>query len=224
MQTTLIDLSFGQGAPAPHTGVHCRRMTAEASPPPITCLLRDWGEGRPGADEALLSRVYDELRRLARGRLRHERSDHTLQPTALVHEAWARLVGHEQLDWHSRAHFFGIAARLMRQILIDHARARAAARRQGGLRIELTEQPGDGAGGEPLLEVLAVHEALERLAAFDDRRARVLELRFFAGLDRKEIAEVLDITERTVKRDLVVAQAWLRRELAHQAPPGDDGT
>ena len=190
--------------------------------PPITNLLRDWGQGRPGADEALLSRVYDELRRLARGRLRHERADHTLQPTALVHEAWTRLVGHEKPCWQSRAHFFGIAARLMRQILIDHARAREAAHRQGGLRIELTEEVGEPGGAgerEPLVEVVAVHEALERLAAFDERRARVLELRFFAGLDRQEIADVLGITERTVKRDLVVAQAWLRRELFHQALP-----
>jgi RNA polymerase sigma-70 factor (ECF subfamily) len=189
---------------------------------PITTLLREWGKGQPGSDEELLARVYDELRRVAKGQLRHERGDHTLQPTALVHEAWARLVGREQPDWQSRAHFFGIAARLMRQILIDHARARAAARRQGGLRIDLTESLPDAGGAnepEPVVDVIAVHDALERLAAFDDRRARVLELRFFAGLDRKEIAEVLGISERMVKRDLVVAQAWLRRELAQQAAP-----
>lgn len=216
-----IDPDRGCPAPAIWCRVDAEVMKPDASAP-ITDLLRNWGQGRPGSDEALLSRVYDELRRLAKGRLRHERADHTLQPTALVHEAWARLVGHEKLDWQSRAHFFGIAARLMRQILIDHARARAAARRQGGLRIDLTDElgGGDGAGArEPFVEVLAVHEALERLAAFDERRARVLELRFFAGLDRQEIAEVLGITERTVKRDLVVAQAWLRRELAQQPPP-----
>jgi RNA polymerase sigma factor (TIGR02999 family) len=194
-------------------------------PAPITLLLRDWEQGRPGAEQALLVRVYDELRRLAKGRLRQERADHTLQPTALVHEVWARLVGHEDLGWQSRAHFFGIAARLMRQILIDHARARATARR-GGLRIDLThtEDPADSAGGDPLVDVLAVHEALERLAGFDERRARVLELRFFAGLDRKEIAELLGITERTVKRDLVLAQAWLRRELAQPGLSGSDAT
>jgi RNA polymerase sigma factor (TIGR02999 family) len=188
-------------------------MGSGALAAPITTLLRDWGQGRPGAEEALLTRVYDELRRLAKGRLRHERSDHTLQPTALVHEAWARLAKHEPLDWQSRAHFFGIAARLMRQILIDHARARMAARRQAGVRIELSEGPGP-AEREQLVDVIAVHEALERLAAFDERRARVLELRFFAGLERREIAEVLGITERMVKRDLVVAQAWLQRELS----------
>lgn len=199
-------------------------MKPDALAAPITILLQGWRRGQPGAEEALLARVYDELRRLAKGRLQRERADHTLQPTALVHEAWARLVGHEDLDWQSRAHFFGIAARLMRQILIDHARSRAAARRQGGLRIELRDEQGgtpEGEGSEPFVEVLAVHEALERLAAFDERRARVLELRFFAGLERKEIAETLGITERTVKRDLVVAQAWLRRELEQRAPADD---
>jgi RNA polymerase sigma-70 factor (ECF subfamily) len=191
-------------------------MSSQPPPASITAMLRNWRDGRPGAEESLFSQVYDELRRLAGGRLRHERAEHTLQPTALVHEAWLRLAGHEELDWQSRAHFFGIAGRLMRQILIDHARARLAARRQGGLRVDLTTS---GAADEPLarepiVEVLAVHEALERLAAFDERRARVLELRFFAGLERKEIAEALGISERMVKRDIVVAQAWLRRELA----------
>lgn len=202
------------------------RMKPDAAPAPITILLQEWRRGQPGSEEALLARVYDELRRLAKGRLQHERADHTLQPTALVHEAWARLAGHEDLDWQSRAHFFGIAARLMRQVLIDYARGRAAARRQGGVRIEFSDDLGEAGaaeGREPLVDVLAVHEALERLAAFDERRARVLELRFFAGLDRKEIAESLGITERTVKRDLVVAQAWLKRELAQPAPTDGHG-
>lgn len=188
----------------------------------ITALLRSWRDGQPGARESLLEQVYEELRRLAGGKLRHERPEHTLQPTALVHEAWLRLAGDDAIEWQSRAHFFGIAARLMRQILIDHARARLAARRQGGLRVELATNAGPADDGQPsdaIVDVLAIHEALERLAAFDDRRARVLELRFFAGLERKEIAEALGISERMVKRDLVLAQAWLRRELA--LPPAD---
>lgn len=185
-------------------------------------LLQEWRGGRPGAEKALFAQVYDELRRLAGGKLRGERAEHTLQPTALVHEAWLRLGGGEGLDWQGRAHFFGIAARLMRQILIDHARARGAQRRDGGVQVELTE--GAAEVGSSVVEVLAVHEALERLATFDERRARVLELRFFAGLERQEIAEVLGISERMVKRDIVVAQAWLRRELAGSAGvPGDDG-
>lgn len=190
-----------------------RHVAPGAPPPSITVLLRDWRERRPGAEASLMARVYEELRRLAGGKLRQERALHTLQPTALVHEAWLRLAGAESVDWQGRAHFFGIAARLMRQVLIDHARARLAARRQGGLRVELTavdEVP----GASPDADVLAVHEALERLQGFDERRARVLELRFFAGLERREIAEALGISERMVKRDLVLAQAWLRRELA----------
>lgn len=201
-------------------------MASEAPPTSITALLRNWRDGRPGAEESLFAFVYEELRRLASGRLRHERPEHTLQPTALVHEAWLRLAGNEEVEWQSRAHFFGIAARLMRQILIDHARARLAARRQGGLRVDLTGNAGavDEAAKDPaIVDVLAIHEALERLAAFDDRRARVLELRFFAGLERKEIAEALGISERMVKRDLVLAQAWLRRELALAPAEPDEG-
>lgn len=194
------------------------------APSSITSLLRSWRDGAPGAEESLFSQVYEELRRLAGGKLRHERSEHTLQPTALVHEAWLRLAGNDAIEWQSRAHFFGIAARLMRQILIDHARARLADRRQGGLRVDLTTGgPADDAlSNQAIVDVLAIHEALERLAAFDERRARVLELRFFAGLERREIAEALGISERMVKRDLVLAQAWLRRELALAPAPTDE--
>lgn len=194
-------------------------MTSEA-PRSITGLLRDWRDGQAGAEKSLLAQVYDELRRLAGGRLRRERAEHTLQPTALVHEAWMRLAGAEEVEWQSRAHFFGIAARLMRQILIDHARARLADRRQGGLRVELTGAIDEAPADPAYVDVLAIHEALERLALFDERRARVLELRFFGGLERREIAEAIGITERMVKRDIVLAQAWLRRELAL---PGDGG-
>lgn len=188
-------------------------MTSGAPPSSITALLRRWRDGHPDAEASLFAHVYDELRRLAGGRLRHERTDHTLQPTALVHEAWLRLAGAEPIDWQSRAHFYGIAARLMRQILIDRARARLADRRQGGVRIDLTGAVDEAAVDHALVDVLAVHDALERLAAVDERRARVLELRHFGGLERQEIAEALGITERMVKRDLVLAQTWLRREL-----------
>jgi RNA polymerase sigma factor (TIGR02999 family) len=163
--------------------------------------------------------VFAELRKLAGGRLRGERAGHTLQPTALVHEVWLRMAGQEGLDWQGRAHFFGIAARLMRQVLIDHARARGAQRRDAGLRVDLTaaEAVGDGTEAAMAAEVLELHALLERLAEFDERRARVVELRFFGGLERREIAHVLGVTERVVKRDLIVAQAWLRRELAGEA-------
>lgn len=185
---------------------------------PVTQLLSDWRAGRAGAEEALFAEVFAELRKLADGRLRGERAGHTLQPTALVHEVWLRMAGSEGLDWQDRAHFFGIAARLMRQVLIDHARARGAQRRDAGVRVDMTAalEVGDEAAAMAA-EVLELHALLERLAEFDERRAKVVELRFFGGLERREIALVLGVTERMVKRDLVVAQAWLRRELAGDA-------
>ena len=183
----------------------------------ITVLLGEWKQGRPGAEARLFALLTDELRRLAGSHLRREREGHTLQPTALVNEAWLRLAQQETPDFENRAHFFGVAARLMRQILVDHARARGAQRRDGGMRVDFSGAL-DVAAAEPAPDrLLELHDALERLAAFDDRRARVLELRYFGGLSREEIATALGVTERVVKRDLVVAQAWLRRELAATA-------
>lgn len=194
-------------------------MTSGAPQAPIASLLREWGEGRSSADEVLLARVQEELRRLARSQVRGDRQELALRPIALVRDAWSRLVGDEPVELRSRARFFGIAARVMRQILIDYART--GPRRLASLQIELGD-PAPG-GEEPVADVLAVHEALERLTVFDERRARVLELRCFAGLDRDEIAEVLGIAERVVQRDLVVARAWLRRELAQEPRPRSSG-
>ena len=183
----------------------------------ITILLARWREGRPGAEGELFSRVTDELRRLAGSHLRREREGHTLQPTALVNEAWIRLAQQATPDLTSRAHFFGIATRLMRQILVDHARAKNAQQRDGGMRVDFSPAA-DVTGERGPEQRLELDAALERLAKFDERRARALELRYFGGLNRDEIAEVLGVTERIVKRDLEVAHAWLRRELAGEAP------
>ncbi len=181
----------------------------------ITVLLGEWRAGQRDAEARLFALITDELRRLAGSHLRREREGHTLQPTALVNEAWMRLAQQETPDFENRAHFFGVAARLMRQILVDHARARGARRRDAGLRVDFTGALDVTADeGKAPERVLALHDALEKLAAFDDRRAKVLELRYFGGLSRDEIATALGVTERIVKRDLVVAQAWLKRELA----------
>jgi RNA polymerase sigma-70 factor, ECF subfamily len=176
----------------------------------VTQLLADVQTGQPDAAGQLMPLVYEELRQLARRQMRHERSDHTLQGTALVHEAYFRLVHQRERTWQNRTHFIRIAAQVMRRLLIDHARARRAAKREGELqRVPLEE---------PLLltaeqsdELLALDEALERLAQFDARQSRVVELRFFGGLTVEETAEALGIAPKTVKRDWSVARAWLYR-------------
>lgn len=179
----------------------------------VTGLLRRWSEGDSDALASLIPMVYDELRRLAAHYLRIERPDHTLQPTALVHEAYLRLVGQTSMAWQNRAHFFGIAARTMRRILVEHARRRNAAKRDGGaLRV------GDGiegfvasAGRDP--EILALDEALTRLEGLDSQQAHIVELRFFGGLSVEETAEVAGVSTATVKRKWRTARAWLRQEL-----------
>jgi RNA polymerase sigma factor (TIGR02999 family) len=185
----------------------------------VTRLLQDWQAGDGAAQQELFNIVERELKSLAGARLRGERRDHTLQPTALVNEVWLRMVGQEMPAWAARAQFFAVVARLMRQTLVDHARARMAQRRQAGVRVFVTGAMDAVAADDPLdrnVELIALHDALDRLVAFDERRARVLELRYFGGLERGEIAEVLGVTERTVKRDLVIACAWLKRELAER--------
>ena len=178
----------------------------------VTRLLQEWGGGDRGALDRLIPFVYEELRRQAARHLRRERSGHTLQTTALVHEAYLRLVDQKGARWQNRAHFYAIAAQLMRRILVDHARKRRAAKRGGSdLRVTLN-QASDPAGG-PEVDVLAVDEALTRLAALDPQQSRVVELRFFSGLTVEETAEVLGISPRTVKRDWNVAKAWLHREI-----------
>ncbi|MDP2342826.1 MAG: sigma-70 family RNA polymerase sigma factor [Deltaproteobacteria bacterium] len=174
----------------------------------ITALLQ-----RGGDDEELLSVVYGELHRLAAGLMRGERAGHTLQPTVLVHEAWFRLVGQRDVDWQGRGHFFAIAARLMRRILVDHARARRRQKRGGdAVRISLDDDlPLSVDKGA---DVLAVHDALELLATIDERQAKIVELRFFRGLSVDEVAAVLSLSKRTIEADWTMAKAWLRRELS----------
>ena len=179
----------------------------------VTRLLLDWSHGDRAALDQLMPMVYQELRKLASSYLRSERPDHTLQPTALIHEAYLRMVGSDMPEWQSRAHFFGVAARLMRQILVEHARTRHAAKRGGEQhKISLDDAPEVFAQSDAA-ELLALDHALTKLAAFDDRRSRVLEMRVFGGMSVEETAHALGISERTIKREMRLAQAWIRHEL-----------
>lgn len=179
--------------------------------PDVTRLLVQWTDGDPRALDALLPLVYDELRRLARSYLQRERSDHTLQSTALVHEAYLRLVG-QNVSWQNRAHFFGIAAQMMRRILVDHARGRNSAKRgEGVCKVTLDEEVAGAA--QRNLDVIALDEALTNLARLDPQQSRIVELRFFAGLSIEATSEVLKISPATVKRDWAMAKAWLFREM-----------
>ena len=178
----------------------------------ITQLLVAWSGGRREALDDLLPLVYDELRRLAARYLRHEPLDHTLQPTALVHEAYMRLVDQRRVRWRNRAHFYGVAAQMMRRILVDHARAHKAEKRGAGWeRVPLIED--EMPGGTGAVDVLALDEALERLAALDPQQERIVELRYFGGLTIDEVAEVVGLSAATVVREWTIAKAWLRSEL-----------
>jgi RNA polymerase sigma-70 factor (ECF subfamily) len=181
----------------------------------VTALLKAMNRGDTTASEKLLPLVYGELHRLAKSYMRRERSDHTLQPTALINEAYLRLA-HDSTDWQSRAHFIGIAANVMRRVLIDHARSHNAGIRGGGLqKLELDEDL--IASEDKSLELLALDEALARLEKENPRRAKVVELRYFAGLSIEEIAHILGIAPRSVKRDWAVARAWLFKEIHNSA-------
>jgi RNA polymerase sigma factor (TIGR02999 family) len=183
------------------------------TPPDVTGLLRAWNEGEPGALDALMPIVYAELHRLARSTLRTERPDHTLQATALVNEAYVRLVGQTRMRWQNRAQFFGTAAQFMRRILVDHARDRLAAKRgAGATRVELDEAL--LSTSERGIDLLALDAALERLEQLDPRQSQLVVLRFFGGLTIEEAAAVLEISPATAKREWVTARIWLRRELA----------
>lgn len=184
----------------------------------ITQLLLQWRTGDERALDELMPRIYDELHRLAQIRMRDERADHTLQPTALVHEAYARMVDLE-VSWRDRAHFLSMAARTMRRILIEHARARNAEKRgRGTLFVSLEEARGAPLG--PPSELLDLDQALKRFSQLEERAGRVLELHYFGGLRYREIAEVVGISTATAERDLRLARAWLRRELdPREAPP-----
>jgi RNA polymerase sigma-70 factor (ECF subfamily) len=181
-------------------------------PSSLTQLLRDVKDGDKQAVDQLVPVAYAELRRLADSYLRRERSDHTLQPTALVHEAYMRLVGQDQPDYRNRAHFFGVAAQLMRQILVDHARMRNAGKRGGGeakLGLEAVAQSSDSRPDA----FLDLDRALSKLEERDPRKARVIEMRFFGGLTAEESAKLMDVSVETIRRDLRLGQAWLQREL-----------
>jgi RNA polymerase sigma factor (TIGR02999 family) len=179
----------------------------------VTRLLLDWGKGDKTALDELMPLVYHELRQLASSYLKKEKPGHTLQPTALIHEAYLRLVDQNTPQWESRTHFYAVAARLMRQILVDHARTRIAAKRGGGQpKVSLDDAPGVAVRDEAE-ELLALDEALQKLAAFDERKARVIEMRSFAGMSVEETARALGVSEPTVKRETRLAQSWLRSEL-----------
>ena len=194
-----------------------RSNSSAASASDVTRLLIDWGAGERDVGEQLLSAVYTELHRLAARAMRRESDEVTLQATALVHEAYLRLIDQSRVEWRNRAHFFGVAAQLMRRILVDHARRRRARKRGDGVRpLALDDRdaaPAASTEREPI-DVLVLNDALERLAELDERQARIVELRYFAGLNIEDTAEALRISPATVKREWAVARAWLRRELA----------
>ena len=182
----------------------------------VTALLQAWGRGDASALDALLPAVYGELHRQAEGYMRGQSPGHTLQATALVHEAYLRLVDQTKVDWRSRAHFFGVAAKAMRSILIDHARARRAAKRGAGAEPVTLETFRDVPDTTPPVDVLDLDEALQRLAELDPGKAHLVELRYFGGLSIEEAAEALEVSPATLKRQWNTARAWLRRELSPQ--------
>lgn len=196
----------------------------ESSPSPdaasaadVTELLRQWSNGSEAALERLMPLVYEECRQIAARQMRGERDEHTLSPSALVNELYLRLVEQRRTTWSNRAHFFGIAAQLMRRVLVDHARARLAGKRDGG-RLVVSLEAADGvATPSPLTDVLAIDEALQRLGSMDPDQLRIVELRFFGGLTVEETAHVLDRSPRTVKREWQLAKAWLFRELSERS-------
>ena len=180
----------------------------------VTQILLEWRNGNEGALEQLMPMVYDELRRLAAHYMRKERREHTLQATALVNEAYIRLVD-MKVSWQDRAHFFAVAARLMRRLLVDHARGHHRAKREGDAAKISLDDAAEVSSGPPV-NVLAVDDALTRLAEFDPRKSEILELRYFGGLNNDEVAEALGVSRATIQRDLRFAKAWLIRELKHQ--------
>ena len=185
-----------------------------ASSKEVTRMLKDWNNGDSSALEKLIPIVYDELKRIASGYLRRERPDHTLQTTALVNEAFMQLVDKQDMEWNDRVHFFRVAAQIMRHILVNHALTNKAAKRGGGdLKLSLDDAIGTANKQEKDFDVLALHEALERLAEIDERKSQLVELRFFAGLSNEETAEVMGISLTTFKREWRMTKAWLHCEL-----------
>lgn len=185
------------------------------SPKEVSRLLIDWGNGDQAALDELIPLVYDELRRVAGRYMRREGQDHTLQTSALVNEAYLRLIDQKNVQWQNRAHFFGVAAQLMRRILVDHARSRSRVKRGGGAQmVSLADQAGVSKEAE---EVIALDDALTNLAEMDPRKSQIVEMKFFGGLTTEEVAEVLKITTRTVEREWRKARAWLNRAITKGA-------
>ena len=189
-----------------------------ASPPQITQLLKDWSNGDEAARDQLMPLVYKELRRMAHQYMRKERPGHTLQTSALVHEAFVRLVDQKEVHWQNRAHFFGIAAQMMRRILVDHARRRHYDK-LGADASHVSLEEGAIVSAERAAQVVALDDALTSFATVDPRKSRVVELRFFGGLSIEETAAVLAVSPGTVMRDWTLAKAWLRREMNPDSPP-----
>ncbi len=190
----------------------------EPSPKEVTHLLREAVKGDQAAMDRVMPLVYEELRARAAVYMRHERQEHTLQATALVHEAYMRLIDQKQVEWADRTHFFAVAATCIRRILVDHARRRQAVKRGGHMNPVPLEEA-DAAVAEAHEELLNLEEAMNHLADVDARKARMIELRFFGGLQLDEIAQVLDVSAATVERDLRLARAWLHRELSDREAP-----
>ncbi len=217
---TVIDVShtiLAQGLPNLWRSAKPENISLVATPDQdVTRLLVDWGKGDARAFDELAPLVYEELRRLARSYLRREREGHTLQSTALVHEAYLRMINQQGVTWQNRSHFYGIAAQMIRRILVDHARGRRAHKRgDAAPKITLDEAIGTEQGRD--LDLVALDDALNALAEIDPRQSRIVELRFFAGLSVEETAEILEVSQATIKRDWTVARAWLKRELTRGA-------
>ena len=191
---------------------------APIGPRDVTALLGDWSRGNQTALDQLLPLVYAELRCVAARQLRHERTNHTLQPSALVHEAYIRLVDQRQVDWQNRAHFFGVAAQVMRRILVDHARRHNASKRGDGVGCVSIDAAKDVAASDAI-PILALDHALARLEEMDSELAKIVDLRVFGGLTIEEAAHALGVSASTAKRDWRTAKAWLTRELATEGQP-----
>jgi RNA polymerase sigma factor (TIGR02999 family) len=191
---------------------------ASITPQSVTELLARWSNGDVSARDALVPLVYDELRRIARRCLASQSSSHTLQPTALVHEAYLRLARRDSFDWQNRAHFFAMAAQMMRQILVDHARKQAASKR-GANPVTVVIDESMAVPKAPSLDLLALDDALQRLALLDPRQSRIVELRFFGGLSIEETSEVVKISPATAKREWATARLWLHQAMSNGSGP-----
>ncbi len=195
------------------TEIYNSEMTEPEAEKPITQILSEIKDGNQEALDELLPLVYDELRRLANSYLKNERANHTLQPTALVHEAYLRLLGQKEIAWQNRAHFFGVSARLMREILIEYARAKNRLKRGGEFKTQIALDEAVSFAGAKNHDVVSVDEALTKLEQLDERQARIVEMKFFAGMTIEEIAEVSDISPATVKREWATAKLLLYKML-----------